>query len=251
MSAPEFQRYQQAFCAYARDPRSEPRPAGVNAKRIGIYAGLLFNNIDSTLSGCFPVCKKVLGIRRWNRLVRTFFAQHRCSTPLFRQIPEEFLQWLAGPGAGEVPAFMPQLAHYEWVELALAVSDAILPEEWEAGADLLDGVPVLNPVLMLLCYDWPVQRISPRFKPRQPLDEPIWLLVFRDAGDEVRFNELNLVSAHLIRLLQAGTQTGRSALLAIAQSLGHPDPGQVVAFGRDILEGLRARGAIMGATHCK
>ena len=251
MSQPEFQQYQQAFCAYTRDPRVAARPPGVNAKRIAIYAELLFNNMESTLSSCFPVCRKVLGVRRWQRLVRQFFAAHRCTTPLFRQIPEEFLRWLGESSPQELSPFLPQLAHYEWVELAVSVSDAPMPTGWQTDIDLLDNIPVLTPALMLLSYDWPVQKISPRFKPSQPLPEALWLLVFRDAADEVRFNEINPVSAQLIRLLQAGVHSGRSALTEIARALGHHDPAAIVAFGGGLLQELRDRGAIVGAIPCK
>jgi hypothetical protein len=251
MSQPEFQQYQQAFCAYARNPKSEPRPPGVDVKRIAIYAELLFNNMESTLSSCFPVCRKVLGVRRWQRLVRAFFTAHRCTTPLFRQIPEEFLRWLDEADLSGLPPFLPQLAHYEWVELAVAVSDAPMPAGWEADRDLLDNIPVLTPALMLLAYDWPVQKISPRFKPNQPLPEPLWLLVFRDVADEVRFNEINPVSAQLIRLLQPGMHTGRAALAEIAHGLGHDDPAAIIAFGGGLLQELRERGAILGAMPCK
>jgi hypothetical protein len=251
MSQPEFQQYQQTFCAYARNPKSEPRPPGVDAKRIAIYAELLFNNMESTLSSCFPVCRKVLGVRRWQWLVRAFFAAHRCTTPLFRQIPEEFLRWLDEADLSDLPPFLPQLAHYEWVELAVAVSDAPMPSGWEADRDLLDNIPVLTPALMLLAYDWPVQKISPRFKPSQPLPEPLWLLVFRDVADEVRFNEINPVSAQLIRLLQTGELTGRAALTEIARSLGHDDVAPIIAFGHGLLQELREHGAILGAMPCK
>jgi hypothetical protein len=251
MSQPEFQQYQQAFCAYTRNPRSVPRPSGVDPKRIALYAELLFNNMEGTLSSCFPVCRKVLGVRRWQRLVREFFAVHRCTTPLFRQIPEEFLRWLDGGSLPELPPFLPQLAHYEWVELAVGVSDALQPSGWKADIDLLDNIPVLTTALMLLSYDWPVQKISPRFKPGQPLPEPLWLLVFRDAADEVRFNEVNPVSAQLIQLLQAGERTGRAALTEIARRLGHDDPAAILAFGGGLLQELHGRGAILGAIPCK
>lgn len=251
MSQPDFQRYQKEFCAHARSPRLNPRPAGVSAKRIGVYAQLLFNNMESTLSGCFPVCKKVLGVRKWERLVRDFFAGHRCATPLFRQIPEEFLQWLHQTQTDDIPPFMPQLAHYEWVELAVAVADVPMPAGWNADGDLLEGKPVFTSALMLLRYDWPVQRISPRFKPVEPLTEPVCLLVFRDAADEVCFLELNPVSAHLVELLQGGNHSGREALMNIAQALRHPDAEQVVAFGASVLADLKARGAILGAIPCK
>jgi hypothetical protein len=49
----------------------------------------------------------VLGVRRWTRLVRAFFAQHRCATPWFCQIPEEFLRWLETAQPQGLPPFLP------------------------------------------------------------------------------------------------------------------------------------------------
>jgi len=245
MSIPEFQRYQAAFCAHVRNPAVNPRPEGVPAKRIKVYSALLFDNMQTTLAACFPVCKRVIGVRRWNALVRRFFAGHRATTPLFRQIPEEFLRWLEQSDLTGLPPFFHELAHYEWVELALSVSDAS-PGPHAPEGSLLAGRPLLAPALMLLRYDWPVQRISPRFKPREALAEPQWMLVFRDAGDCVQFVELNAVSARLIEILQTAETTGAEALSRVALELRHPDPDAVVAFGEALLKALREQGAIIG-----
>jgi len=247
MSIPEFQRYQAEFCAHVRNPAANPRPKGVAAKRIRVYSELLFNNMQSTLAACFPVCKRVIGVRRWQALVKRFFAGHRASTPLFRQIPEEFLRWLEQTDQTGLPPFFAQLAHYEWVELALSVVDAE-PAPHDPGGDLLSGRPQLAPALMLLRYDWPVQRISSRFKPQQALAEPLWMLVFRDAADSVRFIELNAVSARLIALLQTSALSGEAALAEVASELRHPDSAAVAAFGADLLKQLRAEGAIIGTS---
>ena len=61
-------------------------PAGVEARRMKVYNELLYNNTESFLLGCFPVLRRCLGERRWNRLVREFFRVHRSHTPYFRQI---------------------------------------------------------------------------------------------------------------------------------------------------------------------
>ena len=93
-----LQRYQYAFTAHIRDPRNNPRPAGVPARRMKVYNELLYNNLEGFLLACFPVSRRILGKARWGRLVRAFFAGHRCRTPFFRQIPEELVQWLSGGG---------------------------------------------------------------------------------------------------------------------------------------------------------
>jgi hypothetical protein len=244
---PEFQRYQYAFTAHIRDPRAAPMPKGVPRARMRVYNELLFNNLEGFLLACFPVCRKVLGARFWKRLVRAFFAQHRCRTPLFRQIPEEFVQWLSGSPV-EMPAWLPHLAHYEWVELAVDTSPAMAEAEGiDPAGDLLDARPVLNPASMLVAYPYAVHRIGPRMRPERPDDSPTQILVFRDLGDRVRFIVLNPVSARLIALVGTGEVTGRAALMRIAQELRHPDPDAVLAGGLQVLRELRAQDAVLGS----
>ncbi len=245
----KFQQYQAEFSSHIRDPGTVARPAGVPVRRMKVYTEIVFNNMDETLSACFPVTRKILGVRRWKRLVRSFMIQHRCTTPLFRQIPEAFLQWLGTvpQSIEELPPFIFSLAHYEWIELAIAVSDAVRDSaDLEPDGDLLTGQPVLAPALILLQYDYPVHRISPRFKPAQPLPQPVHLLVFRSPSDEVRFMELNPVSTRLLGLLLTAEITGQQALSQIAAELQHPDPHAVIQFGAELLEDLRRQGAILG-----
>jgi len=242
-----FRQYQAEFTGHIRDPKASPRPKGAAKRGMAVYAEIVFNNMEETLSACFPVCKKVLGVRRWKRLVRDFLAGHRCTTPIFRQIPEELLRWLetAPELASDLPPFFRSLAHYEWVELAIAVAD-VEAEFADPSGDLLSGRPVLAPALALLEYPWPVHRISPRFKPSQPNKELTRLLLFRDRDDAVCFIELNPVSARLLGLLQNGGLTGQQALQQIAADIQHPDPQVVAQFGVELLEELRLQGAILG-----
>ena len=243
---PEFQRYQLAFTAHIRDPKAHPRPAGVEARRMKVYNTLLYNNIEGFLLACFPVLRSVLGARKWAKLVRAFFAMHRSRTPYFRQIPDEFIQFLQNewtPPEG-YPPFTLALAHYEWIELVLSVSTRSADGEVDAAGNLLDGMPLLNPVLASLRYDWPVHRIAPR---RKVHPAETYLLVFRDAADDMQFSEINAFTARLLALLEPGTLTGRAALRQISDESRHPDPALILRAGGALLEDLRARDAILGA----
>ncbi len=242
---PEFQRYQYAFTAHLRDPETQPRPDGVEARRMKVYTGLLYHNVEGFLLACFPVLRRVLGARRWAKLVRSFFATHRSRTPYFRQIPDEFIQYLQSEwdAPENYPPFTLALAHYEWIELVLSVSNRRAERTADPAGDLLDGVPLLNPVLANLRYDWPVQRIAPRRKVR-PAETH--LLVFRDAADRVQFVEINAFTARLVALLESGTLGGRAALETLAAESRHPDPALILRAGAALLEDLRARGAIFG-----
>ncbi len=247
---PNFQDFQYAFTRHIRNPKVHPRPAGVSAQRMNVYNELLYNNLESFLLACFPVLHQLLGARKWGKLVRDFFAEHRCHTPFFRQIPDEFIQYVQSErGVRECdPPFMLELAHYEWIELVLSVSNKETPlSQIDPDGDLAGGYPALNPILALLQYQYPVHRIGPKFKPQTPPSEPTYLLVFRDQDFIVQFIELNPVSARLVALLQSDKLSTGQLLENVAQELNHPDPQIVLQGGLDILYKLRAAGAILGS----
>lgn len=248
---PGFQRYQFEFAAHIRNPRAHPRPIGVDSRRMAVYKELLYNNIESFLLTCFPVLRKVLSKRRWDKLVRAFFIVHRSHTPYFRQIPDEFLHFLQNEWSPEpgYPDYLLELAHYEWIELVLSVSNrGELGESaglfLEKDADLMSGIPVLNPVLANLAYRWPVHQIQPRVKVRPC---PTFLLVFRDADMHVRFMEQSQVSARFLSLLEAGVQTGEQALRELALELGLELTAELRGFAQNFLADLRQAGAVLGA----
>ncbi len=245
---PDFQRYQFAFTRHIRDPKTNARPKGVPARRMAVYNDLLFNNVFSLVSPCFPVAQSILGVRKWKALMRAFFASHRCKTPYFRQLPEEFLQFMQEreSAAGE-PDFLSYLLHYEWVELALEVTN----KEPDAGSidaagDLCHERPALTPAHMLLNYPYAVQRISKRYQPTPDQREKTYLLVFRDSADDVRFIVLNSVSARLVALIEPGNLTGNQAVEQVITELQHPQPAAARDGGHAIIRDLRQQGAIVG-----
>lgn len=214
-----------------------------------VYNELLYNNLEGFLLACFPVLQRILGSRKWAKLVREFFAEHHCHTPFFRQIPDEFVQYLKHERGirDDDPPFLHDLAHYEWVELILSVSakEIDLNGVDEAG-DLLQGRPVLNPILSLQRYDYPVHRISPKYKPTAAQREETYFAILRNRQDAVKFVLLNAVSMRFLELVQAEPLSGEQALLQIAGELKHPDPKVVVAGGLEMMHSLRQAEVILG-----
>lgn len=245
-SLPSFQQYQQAFTAYVRNPSLNKPPRGASAKRMKVYAEIVFNNILSSVSGCFPVSQKVLGKRAWQKLVRAFFTDYQSNTPIFREIPEQFLAYVAT--RTDLPPYLPALAHYEWVELAVSMVNITSHLALDVDGALLNSKPILNPALENLSYHYPVHMISQRHKPTQPLPSPVHLLVYRNPQFEVKFIETNPVTARLISLLQEAQYTGQQALEIIAQELAHPNPAMIIEFGVGVLADLKAQGVILGAS---
>jgi hypothetical protein len=250
---PSFQHYQQAFTAYIRDPLQQPRPKGVPAKRMDVYKEIVFNNLFESVSACFPVAQKILGKRAWLALVRRFLREHSANSPMFRQIPEEFVNYVTKINLSDetkLPHYLASLCHYEWVELLVSSMDETSNEvirniqHINPMVDLLAYQPVFTPTMQLLNYEYAVQRISPSYKPKEKVNTQ--LLVYRNAEDIVRFVELNPVTHRLIELLHDSTNTGEQALTMIANELNHPQPASVLQFGLEILNDLRDQGIILG-----
>jgi len=214
-----------------------------------VYNELLFNNLEGFLLACFPVLRKVLGKRKWTNLVRDFFSTHRCHTPFFRQIPDEFVHYLKNERGDlpEDPAFLQDLAHYEWVELMLSVSNKECDlAQIDIAGDLLKQQPALNPVLSLSSYAYPVHRIGPSFKPTVAQQEQTHFAIFRNRDDVVKFIVINPVSLRLLTLLQSSAMSGEEALLQIADEIKHPQPEVVLAGGLEIMQSLRDSQVILG-----
>lgn len=238
-----FQTFQHAFARHLRDPQRTPRPPGVPARGMAVYNELVGNNLRSFLDSGFPVCRTILGETRWQRLARRFLRDWPLRTPWFREIPREFVHFLTTTPGLRLPRWLPELAHYEWVELAADIADAAIPAHDPAG-DLRSRPVVLNPVLFNLAYAWPVHRIGPDHRPRRPA--ATHLLIHRDPEDIVRFSEINPVTARLLTLLAASPQSGEAASRQIAAELQHADPQRLVDFGVDLLNDLRRQGIVLG-----
>lgn len=245
----DFRKAQYAFAAHLRDPDAVAAPAGIEDRRMKIYRDLFFNNIQSLLAGTFPVLHRILGAERWQQLARAFYSQHVSHSPHFVEVPQEFLAWLAGEfeNDGSWPPFMQELAHYEWVELALAIDQQeIETQEFDPAGNVLDEIPVISPVAWPLAYRYPVHRIGPDFQPSEPGEQPTFLVVYRRRNDDVAFTEINGITARLLELLQQDNQrTGRELLTGIAGEIRH-DAETVVEQGRDILEKLQQQDIILG-----
>jgi uncharacterized protein len=249
MAEPAFIQQQYAFAAHIRDPRHNAAPAGIEDRRMGIYRELFFNNVEGFLASSFPVLRKLMDDHSWHALARDFFAGHRCHSPLFLDIPREFLDYLdeERDEQGTDLPFMRELAHYEWVELALSVAENDQGAPVAVEGDLLAGAPLLSPLAWPLAYQYPVHRISPDFQPQEPDAQPTYLLVYRDTRDQVGFIELNPVSARLFSLLQEQPEhSGRALLQQIVAELQHPDPGLVIESGHAILDEWRRLDIVRG-----
>ncbi|MEM6513563.1 MAG: putative DNA-binding domain-containing protein [Pseudomonadota bacterium] len=249
---PAFQETQYAFAAHLRDPDNVAAPEGIEERRLSIYRELFFNNLRSLLARTYPVLKRLHSEDQWRRFIRGFMQKHQAQTPYFLQLPSEFLAFLQGEYElrdDDFP-FLVELAHYEYIELALSVTDT---ENDLAGidpnGDVLNGIPVKSELAWMYAYSFPVHRISADFLPSTPDEQPHYLAVVRNHKDKVRFHELNPVTAGLFSAIEnnADGKTGEQLLRDLATAIGFADADQFLEHGRTALHEFQSKEIILGA----
>lgn len=246
----DFTALQYTFAAHIRNPEENPCPKGIEPHRMKIYSDLFYNNVEDFIANAYPVLRQILSDNHWHTMIRDYFANHLAHTPLFPEMPREFLKYLQNERQfhPDDPPFLQELAHYEWVELAISTLDEeIDPIIFDSESDLLAGIPIISPLAWMLSYQFPVHQISPTFQPQNPNTPPIHLIVYRDNDCDVRFMEINAVTARLMALLTNNTgHTGKQLLQQIITELNHPDSNEAMQGGIEILDNLKKHQIILG-----
>ncbi len=194
----KFKQVQHQFVAYLRSPDQSEKPVDVDQERLDVYRELLFNNVSGFVSSAFPVLKSLYSEQAWQQRLQLFFSVYRCENPFFLSIAQSFLDFLQQQyqQQGDDPVFMLELAHYEWLELELATRKA---EPEVAVTDLRQQALQLSELASVQAYQYPVHKICREFQPEEA--EASFLLIHRNADDEVKFIALNQLTTLLLQIL--------------------------------------------------
>jgi hypothetical protein len=234
-----FQVIQHDFIQHIKNSEAKPFACGIEDRRLKIYRELFFNNILGFLSSGFPVLQSLYDEQQWKFLARKFFIEHECSSPYFIDISKEFVEYLSNEYqlCESDPVFMAELAHYEWLELDVSVRKS------NQSATAWDGHSQITQVQMsdlasLVSYQYPVHQIGVDFIPSQS-SEVVYLVIYRDATDEVNFTLLNAVSAHLLNtIMQQGVVTVDSLSKIMIEAMPQLDVKQITESLQQVLQQL-------------
>lgn len=246
LNPPGFQLTQQQFAAYIRNPHHNPVPKNVNPQRMAVYRELFFNNVESFLSAGFPVLRKILTDAQWQELAEDFFARHQNQSPYFSEISEEFLEFLQNErhNPADYP-FLLELAHYEWVEMALSISLEQAPPFIEHIDNFLSQNVILSPLAWPLAYRYPVHQIAPDFLPFAPPAQATYLIVYRGWDDEVHFIQLSPITFRLLQVIEENKEMTVSACLnLVAAEANYSEPELIVTKGLETLQKLFSKSVI-------
>jgi hypothetical protein len=232
-----------ALTRHLRDPLHAPVPAALDARRVQIYRDLLFNNLQALLGSGFPVLLQLLEAEEWDALCRRYFVEHRCVSPLFTEVAAEFVAWLQVQEALPRP-FLAELAHYEWVELALQSRDAHPLAACGADVDPWQSPLQRSPLAWPLFYHWPLQQIGVAFQPAVAPPEPNFLLARRVADGRIVFSQLSPLAWQLLMQMDAAEPRNGAAHLGQLAHANGLAPAELEAPGRALLAQLLATGVI-------
>jgi len=244
----DFRDTQLALAAHIRHPEQNPPPAGIEDRRLAIYRDLFYNNIEGFLASGFPVLKSILEATHWHAMVRDFIHRHQSHSPYFLEISQEFLSYLQTERQTQPqdPGFMLELAHYEWVELALDISTLEIPANRAPVGNLIDNIPLISPTAWRFFYQYPVHKLGPSYQPAAGQAEPAALIVYRNRALQIGFMESNAITLRVLDIIESQQCSGRQAIVKLAEEIDHLDPDSLVAFGAEILGQLYSREIISG-----
>ncbi|WP_394203242.1 HvfC family RiPP maturation protein [Marinagarivorans algicola] len=239
--------FQASYGTYLRQPNARQKPKNIPARASRIYEELFFNNICGFISNCFPVAKSLFPADQWLAFSRAFFTEWRCRTPYFSEIPKEFVSYIKqGDHTLCLPPWFCELIEYEWLELEVDICNAVPLKQPTAPAKSSsnqDNILYANPTLRNHTFEWPVHTISPDCIPETP--ETTFLAIYRDPSHRVQFMAMNAMTCALLEIITKHSSTAEHALLCLAETIHHPDPAQIVAFGTPIIDDFLHRGMLV------
>lgn len=243
----DYQTYQREFAKRLRNPTRSPLPTDVDARRMRVYEELIFNNFNSFLLACYPISYNILGDDAWQKLAQQAFDEIHSDSPLFRDIPAAFLQWLQDKALKLFPHYpwLWEFMHYEWIELKVQMDDVEL-NQLSIQSNPISSVNTqvtINPTAQIACYQWPVQTISPDNLNPEKTDQAHCFIVFRNSVDDVKFIELNSLTTQLIQQLQNTPQSNLAVTLKILEKSINSDQ-DLAQFVLPVLETLRQQEAL-------
>jgi hypothetical protein len=216
-----FQREQQLFVAALRDPAGAALPTGIEPRAMAIYQRLVYQNFESLLGRGLPICRQLLTASgQWRTLIEQLLRRpDLLDSPYFNQLSTALIRLLAEPATVAtlgLPAYIGELAHYEWLELSAELADHDPPPA-AALATLTDRQLLATP--LRLCrsaqlghYHWPVAMLGSapednlQWLAVGPQREPETIAVYRDGSEKIRFIALNRLTSRLLQQLQRQPQ---------------------------------------------
>ncbi len=215
--------------------------------RLLVYRKLVRRGIAAAVRVQMPRAAARLGAR-FDALVDAFVEERAPASHYLRDVAFELVDFAEPRLAAEpeVPPFVIELARHELS--AYAAGSAPDAERVDRPEIALDRGVVFDPSARVARYHHAVHELSEDVDARDvPRPIETRLFVYRDADDEVRYLALTPFAAAVVVRLLAGDALG-AAVKVGASDAGVELDDHALAGAASLLEDLKTRGALLGAT---
>jgi hypothetical protein len=124
-------------------------------RRLALYQELVRTNLADFIDAVFPISKSIASPTEWDMWIDHFASSSEHTSPLFREISEQFLSCLnTSPSLHIHPALL-ALMRWEWLEMVVEIDNATVLETSAT-------IKKLNPTLRVETFDYPVHTMANR-----------------------------------------------------------------------------------------
>lgn len=216
-------------------------PQYIPTGRFKTYRDLVFEGMIEVVQNICPVIHSILSEAELKKLFWDFLLASPPQSPVLRELPWEVSQFLRNhpyPLLEKYP-WLGELMEYEYLEIQVRFA-----EEREDKSPT--GTVSLNPAHALGEYTWPVHFISrENHDPARLPRGNFFLLLWRDPISlEVKFMEVNLLVAAMLKILANGPQSPEALLEAIAKEVGIPRSDEYLQEGRELIQNFISQGIL-------
>jgi hypothetical protein len=217
------------------DPHYQPEG------RFQTYRDLVFEGMLEVVQNICPITRSILSDDELKKLFWDFLLASPPQSPVLRRLPWEVSQFLRKrnhPLLEKYP-WLGELMEYEYLEIQVRFAEDI-------EKILAEGTISLQPAHALGEFTWPVHFIGrDRHDPRSLPRGKYYLLLWRDpASLEVKFMEINLLVAAMVKALGQGARTPEDLLETLAKQIGIPLSAGYLQEGRNLIRGFISQGIL-------
>lgn len=229
----------------------------IDRNGVELYAGLLNYGHHDVLDSIYPLCAKLLG-KSWfdavERYLKEFPPTHFNLNRIGKNFPR-FVREHMEQESKRYP-FLYELADYEWLEMELLECRTQAPkselESLETPEQFALFAPIVNPVLALKHYHYPLTSIAAKLE--QPKSGAIKtrrketnVIIYRDPHNHrCRFMSVGSTARAIIETAQRAT-TPYTELIALAVSSNpQSDPQATISEFLDLIERLQSAQLLLG-----
>lgn len=217
-SAIAEQRYRDALTGYLRRPDSVTPPVASDHEGLAVYRRLIRNNLHNFLDRCFTHARRLLDDAVWEAAKEDFVANGQAHSPLFSDIPAQFLAHHRERHSLDIRILDVMDAECRELAAEIALDRANLPQlEAQQIAALDDSA--FDALLLRLAPGASLAAYSHRVHEEDAPPRPCFSLIWRDSADRVQHAEPSPADFQLLQQIGSDTTSLDALIAALADYL--------------------------------